>query len=177
MRLGRAATYGVLAMLAIAQRADGARAVRQRSDNRLVPRPRGGNGASAAASAPAEAANGATARDIAQHSGIPCEYLRKVLQRLTRARLVRSERGRAGGFYLRRSLERITLLDVVQAIEGPVDEMAFFDDDALDVRHLPAAASLKRWRRTAASQLRELLRQTTLRDIIAQDRRAASLRS
>jgi len=45
-------------------------------------------------------------------------HLAKVMQRLARAGLVESVRGRGGGFRLARPAGRIKLLDVYQAIEG-----------------------------------------------------------
>ncbi len=47
-------------------------------------------------------------------------HLAKVLLALERARLVRATRGPAGGFKLARPASRITLKEVVEAIEGPV---------------------------------------------------------
>lgn len=108
----------------------------------------------------------ATAREIAGATGVPVEYLRKVLQRLSAARLIRSERGRAGGFRLRRPLERITLLQVVEAIEGPIDDIAIFDDPPPGSNRQFASQRLKRWRHNAAIRLRELLRQTSLDDLV-----------
>jgi Rrf2 family protein len=49
----------------------------------------------------------------------PPAYLNKQLQRLVKAGLLTSEPGAKGGFRLARGLESITLLDVVDAIEGP----------------------------------------------------------
>jgi Rrf2 family protein len=49
----------------------------------------------------------------------PPAYLNKQLQRLVKAGLLTSEPGAQGGFRLARGLESITLLDVVDAIEGP----------------------------------------------------------
>jgi Rrf2 family protein len=49
---------------------------------------------------------------------LPAPYLNKQLQALVRAGVLASTRGKGGGFALARPLERITLLDIVDAIEG-----------------------------------------------------------
>jgi Rrf2 family protein len=49
-------------------------------------------------------------------------HLSKVLQRLSRAGLVQAVRGPGGGFTLTRPQERITLLEVFEAVEGPMTE-------------------------------------------------------
>ncbi|MEB3959628.1 Rrf2 family transcriptional regulator [Streptomyces kunmingensis] len=46
-------------------------------------------------------------------------YLAKQLQALSRADLVRSVQGKAGGYILTRSPAQITVLDVVEAVDGP----------------------------------------------------------
>lgn len=57
------------------------------------------------------------ARLAALHQVSPT-YLAKQLQLLSRAGLVRSVQGKSGGYVLTRSPEEITMLDVVEAIEG-----------------------------------------------------------
>jgi len=47
------------------------------------------------------------------------DHLSKVMQRLARAGLVRSARGRCGGFLLARPGDCITFLEVLEAIDGP----------------------------------------------------------
>ena len=59
-----------------------------------------------------------TAR-IAAGYGLPPAYLNKQLQSLVRAGILISTPGKRGGFRLARSLEDITLMDVLTAIEGP----------------------------------------------------------
>lgn len=49
---------------------------------------------------------------------LPPEYLKKRLQALVRAGILTSTRGVGGGFGLARPADRITLLDVVTALEG-----------------------------------------------------------
>ncbi len=57
-------------------------------------------------------------RDIARKLKVSKAHLSKVLQRLGRAGLVRSIRGPSGGFTLEKKSNRITLLDVYEAMEG-----------------------------------------------------------
>jgi Rrf2 family protein len=55
---------------------------------------------------------------LAEYHGVPGPYLAKSLQALARAGLVASVPGRGGGYRLGRPAERITLLDVVEAVDG-----------------------------------------------------------
>ena len=55
---------------------------------------------------------------LAELHGVSPSYLAKHLQQLARAELVAATEGRVGGYQLTRAAERITVLDVVQAIEG-----------------------------------------------------------
>jgi len=51
---------------------------------------------------------------------IPRSFLAKILQKLTKARIVKSYRGVKGGFRLRKRPADVSLLDVIEAIEGPL---------------------------------------------------------
>ena len=67
-------------------------------------------------------ANGNISRSqsIAIATGIPESFLAKILGQLTRAGFVHSHRGARGGFSLAVNAEQLTLLDVVEAMEGPL---------------------------------------------------------
>jgi len=56
--------------------------------------------------------------DIAQQGEIPENFLRKIVQLLTRSNLILSHRGVGGGIELARPAEEITLLEVLEAAEG-----------------------------------------------------------
>ncbi|MEV6330276.1 Rrf2 family transcriptional regulator [Streptomyces sp. NPDC051909] len=60
-----------------------------------------------------------TAARLAAYHELPAPYLNKQLQALVRAGILTSVSGPRGGFRLARALDRITLMDVVVAIEGP----------------------------------------------------------
>ena len=57
---------------------------------------------------------------IAKEYNIPLEYLLKILQQLVRADVLRSKRGPRGGFSLARSAKKITMLQVIEAVDGPM---------------------------------------------------------
>jgi Rrf2 family protein len=61
-----------------------------------------------------------SAKDLAEMYGIPQEALAKILQRLARARLLTSQHGTNGGYVLARDPRKISALEVIQAIEGPL---------------------------------------------------------
>jgi Rrf2 family protein len=58
---------------------------------------------------------------MAEEQGIPERYLGKIAQELRRHGLVQSVRGAGGGYRLSRDPAEVTLLDVWQALEGPID--------------------------------------------------------
>jgi Rrf2 family protein len=62
------------------------------------------------------------AHAIAQARGIPHLPLLKVLHALVAARLLRSNRGLHGGYRLARPPSAITMLEVVQAVDGPLGD-------------------------------------------------------
>jgi Rrf2 family protein len=57
---------------------------------------------------------------IAEAAGLPDRFLVKVLTPLVRARVLYSVRGPLGGYRLARPAKGITLLEVVEAVDGPV---------------------------------------------------------
>ncbi len=99
-----------------------------------------------------------TALFIAERRNIPEKYLVHILLQLKRAGLVRSVRGAQGGYLLAQSPDEITLLDIVQAIDGPVlDPLPVDDAGGSDLRPI--------WREAAEGIEREL-RSITVRDIV-----------
>ena len=59
-----------------------------------------------------------TANVIAQRQGIPPKYLPQIVAELSQAGLLRSVRGYGGGITLRQPPEKISLLRIVEAIQG-----------------------------------------------------------
>jgi Rrf2 family protein len=62
-----------------------------------------------------------TTRDVATRFKVSQAHLSKVMQRLVKVGLIRSSRGPGGGFGLNKPAAEITLLNVYEAIEGPLE--------------------------------------------------------
>lgn len=61
----------------------------------------------------------ASVAEIAESMYVPRNFLAKILQRLVKAGIVKSTRGPKGGFQLARDASEISLLDVLEAVQGP----------------------------------------------------------
>lgn len=57
---------------------------------------------------------------IAQEQGIPPSFLAKIISQLSIAGLLHTSRGARGGVTLARDPKDITLLEVIEAIDGPI---------------------------------------------------------
>lgn len=115
----------------------------------------------------ASMADGAVAlrSEIAQAQEIPPSFMAKILRSLVRARILRSSRGVHGGFSLARPASKISLLEVVEAIEGPLALTNCTPDPAGCTRAHECPASpvwLEVQRQMAA-----VLRDATIEDLIA----------
>ena len=68
----------------------------------------------------AESAQPVSAKQIAQTFGLPLPLLMNILKELVRAKVLSSTRGINGGYELATEPGRISLLEIVTAMEGPV---------------------------------------------------------
>jgi len=65
---------------------------------------------------------------ISKEYKIPLEYLLKILQQLVRANILRSKRGPNGGFSLRKPPKKVTMLQVIEAVDGPMPPQLDLED-------------------------------------------------
>ena len=65
---------------------------------------------------------------VAAAENLPLSYLEHLVAKLRKAGLVTSTRGAHGGYQLSRPAEEINLLEVVEALEGPVAPMDCFHE-------------------------------------------------
>jgi len=103
------------------------------------------------------------AEDIADAQDIPLNFLLGILRELRNGQLVRSVRGRDGGYMLSRPPAQIALADVIRVVDGP---LANVRDMSLSQLSYPGAAEALRdvWMAVRGS-LREVLENVSVGDL------------
>ena len=71
-----------------------------------------------------------SSKQIAERQDLSRGYLEQLLLRLASRGLVQPVRGRAGGFVLARVPSQITVAEIVEALDGPIDAVKCVDDPA-----------------------------------------------
>lgn len=106
-----------------------------------------------------------TTEDLANAQSIPAQFLVDILTNLRTDRLVRSHRGRDGGYELARPAAEISIADVLRCIDGPLASVR--DMGLGDLPYSgPTAALTDVWRALRAS-MRSVLEETSLADVAA----------
>lgn len=64
--------------------------------------------------------NSYSATELYTKVDAPLKFLAKILQRLAKKKILKSQRGINGGFKLAVPLESLTILDIIEAVDGPI---------------------------------------------------------
>ena len=106
-----------------------------------------------------------TGEQLATAQKIPPKFLESILAQLRNGGLVASQRGAEGGYQLARPAEEISVADVIRELEGPIATVRGARPDELEYSG-PATPLRDIWLELR-SQMRGVLEQTTLADLIA----------
>lgn len=102
---------------------------------------------------------------VARSQKMPAKFVENTLVELRRTGLVASVRGASGGFKLGRPASRITIADIIRAVDGPLAEVRG-DRPENAVYEGPAEHLQTVWVATRAS-LRSVLEHVTLADVVS----------
>ena len=100
---------------------------------------------------------------IAQARGIPERFLLKVLKPLVSARVLQSVKGPNGGYRLAKPAAEITMLEVLEAVDGPIRGQA----PLREVNNGPLNHKLEAICKQSADQVREHLKKVRVSELVA----------
>jgi|ERR1700674_298026 FeS assembly SUF system regulator len=106
-----------------------------------------------------------TARDLAEESRLPLSTVSKLLKELLHSGLLVSHRGVKGGYILARDPHRISVLDVIAAIEGPL-ALTECSTDISGLCDLESWCPIKNNQRIISQAVRGVLQKITLFNLI-----------
>ena len=115
--------------------------------------------------------------EIAEEESIPEKFLEGILVTLKNARLVASQRGREGGYRLRRPAPEILVGEVVRLIDGPLAPFGDAVELAHRVRTEPRHAGLFDLFLDVRNAAAAILDHTSLADLTARNRKILAGRS
>jgi Rrf2 family transcriptional regulator, iron-sulfur cluster assembly transcription factor len=103
--------------------------------------------------------------ELVQGTDLPRDFLAKVFQKLVRGGVLKSAKGRGGGFRLARAAHEVTLIQIVEAIDGPqtLDQCVVGLERCNDQMPCPQHDLYKPIRQ----RLKDYLTTTTLADLAA----------
>lgn len=106
-------------------------------------------------------------QDVAACGDIPPHFLAKIAQQLSRAGIISIQQGARGGYRLIVPPERLTLLEVIEAIIGEI----FLNDCVMrpESCHASASCAVNRVWLQARNQLRQTLSQVTFASLLAEE--------
>jgi len=102
---------------------------------------------------------------ISKEYSIPLEYLLKILQQLVRANVLRSKRGPRGGFFLARPAEGITLLEIIEAVDGPLMSHLHL---AEQTNNAPFSMKMEDVCRKATGKVRDIFAEARLSEVLGE---------
>jgi Rrf2 family protein len=102
---------------------------------------------------------------ISQAQEIPLKFLENILLDLKHAGLVQSQRGAEGGYWLAQPPEKISLADVIRAVEGPIANVRGMRPEQVEYAG-PATPLRDVWIAVRAN-LRSVLETVTVADLAA----------
>jgi len=101
---------------------------------------------------------------IAETQNITTAYLENILTSLREKNLVSTTRGAAGGFVLRRPPSQITVLDIVNALEGSIAPVECLENRGV-CEKVPQCSARRVWKKLYDAQVK-VLSGITLQDIL-----------
>ena len=105
-----------------------------------------------------------SAREIAERREIPLRFLEQLFVALRRGGIVSAVRGAKGGFVLTREPAQITVLDIVEALEGPLEASVCDSERGAGCTKSGACAAAPMWAK-ATRALRDAFATTTLDEL------------
>lgn len=111
-------------------------------------------------------------KEICKRQKLSQRYLEQIFHKLLKARLLKSKRGPHGGYTLSRGASEISVLDVINATQGPIVPVACLNEEKRNCEVFPVCVTWHVWKETQ-KRLVDYLDSVSIADlcVLARERR------
>ncbi len=113
--------------------------------------------------------NPCTINEIAEHESIPREYLAKILKALVESGMLKSYRGIFGGYKIAKPPQKISFLNIIEAMDGPLMIISCANDVHKSRRPKREYCAGQTFWIPLQDKLKEALKEMTLDKVILND--------
>jgi len=103
-------------------------------------------------------------KSISERQSISEYYLEQLFSSLRKAKLIKSVRGSQGGYILNRAPEEITIYDIINVLEGPIEISNCLEDD--ECNNIDCCATRLLWKKIKNS-IDSVTSSINLKDIVS----------
>jgi Rrf2 family protein len=107
-------------------------------------------------------------KEIAQKQDVSIAYLEQLLNRLRRAKLIKSHKGPGGGYVLCRKPEEISVGMILNALEGPVAIAHCLDPSAKGCTRVEGCVARLLWK-SLGEKIEHFLETISLKDLLKEE--------
>lgn len=104
-------------------------------------------------------------KDVSARQDISIKYLEQIVTTLSKADIVKGERGPQGGYVLSRPASEITVAEVVMSIEGTMAPVPCIKDGSVDCQRKDRCTTLDMWLRIEKAVM-DIMNETTIQDLL-----------
>jgi Rrf2 family protein len=107
-------------------------------------------------------------KELARHNNIPPRFLEQIMLTLKLGRIVKSQKGPHGGYYLARPPQQISLAEIIRLLDGPLAPIGCVSETAYEPCGCPdmEACGLRRIMKEVRDTVSALMEKTTLADLV-----------
>lgn len=109
-----------------------------------------------------------TIREIAERQGVSISYLEQLLNRLRKAKLIKSRKGPGGGYVISNKPEHISVGMILSSLEGPVAIASCLDPAAKGCKRVEGCVARLLWK-SLGEKIEEFLDTINLNDLISEE--------
>lgn len=100
---------------------------------------------------------------VSKEYGIPEMYLTKIMILLAKTNILRSKRGQGGGYKLSRPAQEISMLEIIETLDGPLDKTMEIIQYS---KHAPFVVNMEIICKDAVAKAKDVLQKTKLSQMI-----------